>query len=93
MRKILRKIISKLVNYTPGVFYYSSTLQVEIAEEMREMYLSKMGQRSALGSACMAMCCAVGNEMEPGDVLKSTLTGVVDGDDDVGDFTVVITKL
>lgn len=89
---MLKRLLSWAAQYTPGVFYYSATLKAKINGAMREMPLSDEAGSTALTRASLAMCCAVSDELKPGDTAEITMTQAEHGGTVIGDFVVNIKR-
>ncbi|NNH56883.1 hypothetical protein HLI01_08685 [Rhizobium laguerreae] len=90
---ILRKIIGKLANLTPGVVYYPSGWPTNINDVLRKIGQSKDGQ-SLFATAAVSMSCALHEHLPAiGDRAEIRLSGVTRGSNEVGDFLVSVTRI
>ncbi|WP_284777046.1 hypothetical protein [Agrobacterium sp. lyk4-40-TYG-31] len=92
MARLLRKALSRLVNLTPNVIYYSSVWAVRINGKLEQISREKASP-SGLSTAAVAMACAMHDNLPNlGDEAEMTLTGVSSGEKVLGDFTVTLRR-
>lgn len=90
---ILRKIISKLANLTPGVVYYPTGWPAKINDVLRVVGASRDSAQTPMTTAAVSMACAMHEHMNVGDAAEIQLTGVTRGDDDVGSFIINVKRI
>lgn len=92
MKALLRKIISRLANFTPGVVYYAQGWPVKINGILRIVAASKDGNQSEMTTAAVSVACAMHEHMKVGDLAEINIKGVSRGTDELGDFTVTLRR-
>lgn len=92
VHRIMRKVVSRLANFTPNVVYYPSEWPARINGLAQKIAASKGDERSALTMSAMSMACAMHEHLRPGDEAEISLTGVTRFDENVGDFVVIVRR-
>ena len=87
----LRKVIGRLANLTPGVFYYSRDLEARVDGVNRRIAVKHDGSRAA--AAATALCSALNHELPDGMVLTIELHGVTNKGRDIGSFEVTMRRI
>lgn len=90
---LVRKVVSRLSNFTPNVVYYPSEWPAKINGLAQKIAASKGEERSALTMSAMSMACAMHEHLKPGDEAEISLKGVTRFDENVGDFVVIVRRL
>lgn len=90
---MLRKIISKLANLTPNVFYYSNKTALKINGGLQKVADKKGNGSTPISLASLSLICAAKQIMKDGDTLEINLTGITDGGEELGNYHVSIHKV
>ena len=91
---LLRSMLSRLANLTPEVIYFSETMMRNINEDFPEKTIDDGVKLSPLGQGLLMVACAAEVTMpEVGQSMLATFTGLRHGDQNLGNFTVEVTRL
>jgi hypothetical protein len=94
LRSAIRKVISRLANFTPGVIYYPSGWPVKINNTLRSVASINESGASTMSTAAASIVCAMSEHLpRAGVTAEIELTGVSYGGSELGNFKVTLERI